>query len=185
VSLASSRIERSFSSFVRALAAAACAGAPCAAAGCTTPPSGATDATMARGRDASDYGARLFASECVKCHGKQGEGFSDAPPVLGPRALPEFPREPSPSGTPGIYDPAQMEIAAQTHRIGSEMRAPFRTAADLEGYVVAHMPKKRAKLIGPEGEWALVTFMMAVQGADLPPGGITAANAEGVAIPRR
>jgi mono/diheme cytochrome c family protein len=153
--------------------------------GCTTPPAGATDAAMAQGRDESDYGARLFASDCVQCHGRQGEGFFDAPPVLGPRALPEFPRESSPSGTPGIYDPAQMEIAAQTHRIGAGLRAPFHTAADLEAYVAAHLPKKRAKLLGPGGIWALVTFMMAVQGAEIPEEGITTENAGSVPIPRR
>jgi mono/diheme cytochrome c family protein len=180
VTIVCSRIERAF---VRLVGPWACA-APLLA-GCTTPPSGATGAALARGHDTSDYGARVFATECVKCHGKEGEGFSDAPPILGPRALPEFPRESSPSGTPGIYDPAQMEIAAQTQRIGSGLRAPFRNAADLEAYVAAHMPKKRAKLLGPEGTWALVTFMMAVQGADVPEGGINAENAESTAIPRR
>jgi hypothetical protein len=78
-----------------------------------------------------------------------------------------------------------MEIAAQTHRIGAGLRAPFRTAADLEAYVEAHLPKKRAKLLGPGGIWALVTFMLAVQGTDVPEEGITAENASSMPIPRR
>jgi mono/diheme cytochrome c family protein len=153
--------------------------------GCGAPAAGATNAALSQGRDESDYGARLFASDCVKCHGRYGEGFADAPPVLGPRALPEFPRESAPSGTPGVYDAAEMEITAHTHRVGSELRTPFRTAADLEAYVAAHLPKKRTKDLGPGGIWALVTFVMAVQGAAIPEDGITPENAESVLIPRR
>src|SRR5690242_1695526 len=77
----------------------------------------------ATSHDPTDEGAALFAEQCARCHGRHGEGIADAPIVLGPGALPEYPRDDS------VRDAVQMEIAQKTRRTGATMRRPFRTAS--------------------------------------------------------
>ncbi len=139
---------------------------------------------LARGQSATPDGARLFDAECSGCHGRRGAGFADAPPILGPRGLPEFPRDTPPSGVIGVYDPAQSEIESQTRRVGATFRPPFHDAGDVGAYLVAHLSKARRKAIHADGLWAIVTFMMAVQGAAIPEGGVTPENAASLPIPR-
>jgi cytochrome c len=146
---------------------------------------GATDADLARGRDETSLGARLFVSECARCHGLHGEGIADGPAILGPRALPEYAREATKSGIPGVYDPQDQQIELQTHRTGMPVRDPFRNAQDLVVFLGTHLPKSRILAIQPEGLLTVITFILAVQGADLPPGGLTFDSASTVAIPRR
>ena len=100
---------------------------------CRVSPLGATDPELERGRSASSRGARLFASECARCHGRHGEGMGDRPAILGPRALPVYAREAPASGIPGVYDLQELQIESQTRRTGPPVRerdlAPLARAA--------------------------------------------------------
>jgi Cytochrome C oxidase, cbb3-type, subunit III len=145
-------------------------------------PLGATEADLSTARDQASQGAKVFSQECAHCHGDRGQGLAGASPILGPGALPEFPRDNGPSG---VIDQQQLQIQVQARPAGAAWRDPFRNAQDLEDFTSAHMPKSRAAELKSEDYWAVVTFMVAAQGGHLPPGGIQAANAMTVPIPRR
>ncbi len=153
--------------------------------GCAATQLGATSADLAQARGQSQRGADVFAAECAKCHGQRGEGLADAPDVLGPGALPENPRNPGGSATSAVTDPQLLQIEAQARPAGAAWRDPFRTAQDLFDFTKSHMPKGRAGELRPADYWAVVSFMLAVQGANLPAGGIGPANASSIQIPRR
>jgi mono/diheme cytochrome c family protein len=155
--------------------------------GCASSTFGATDADLARGKEATSGGAALFARECVRCHGRHGEGIADAPAILGPGALPEYPRENPPSGVRGVQDPQQAEIAQQTRRTGALMRGTFRNAWDVYVFVKGHLGTRRfpTPAARDEHDWSLVTFLLAADGAQLPAGGVTADNANSLPVPRR
>lgn len=161
--------------------------APCALAlitcACAATQLGATEAQIATGRDRASVGATVFANECARCHGSRGEGLAGAHPVLGPGALPEYPRE-SGSGIATMTDPQELQIQQQTRPQGAPWRDPFRTAQDLYGFVSVHVPKSRRAVLKPDDYWAVVTFMVAVQGGAVPAGGITADNAASLPMPR-
>ena len=63
------------------------------------------------------YGARVFANSCARCHGAGGEGSSAAPALVGGRALPSRPR------------------AGAALRKGT-----FRTAMDIGMFIKGNMP---------------------------------------------
>ena len=151
---------------------------------CATLPTGATAEDLSRANGQAGPGATVFANECAKCHGQRGEGLGAASPVLGPGALPEYPRAGG-AGDPMLIDPQQIQIQAQTRPAGAAWRDPFRNAQDLYGFTVKHMPKNRADDIKDGDYWALVSFILAVQGATVPPGGINAGNAASIPIPKR
>jgi cytochrome c len=158
--------------------------------GCATTQSGATadELVRARGQAGSqaEQGATTFMNECAKCHGQRGEGLASAPAILGPGALPEFPRTTGSATDPTVLDPQMIQIQAQTRPAGAASRDPFRNAADLFSYTTRHMPKSHADEVLKEGDyWAIVGFVLAAQGASLPPGGIGPANAASIPIPRR
>jgi mono/diheme cytochrome c family protein len=151
---------------------------------CSATKLGATDVDLARARDQAAQGAAIFSQECARCHGERGEGLAGAGPILGPGALPEFPRDTSgPSAM--MTDPQQLQIQTQTRPAGAPWRDPFRNAQDLYDFTVGHMPKARAAAVKPDDYWAVVTFMVAVQGGQVPSGGINAANARSIPVPRR
>ncbi len=152
--------------------------------GCAATQLGATPADLAQARGQSAKGANVFASECAKCHGQRGEGIGNTPAVLGPGALPEYPRSTVSSGDPGLNDPQLLQIEAQARPAGAAWRDPFRNAQDLFDFTNTHMPKGRAGAVSPDDNWALVSFMLAVQGASVPAGGIGPANASSIQIPR-
>lgn len=145
---------------------------------------GATDADLARAREVTSRGAAVFAHDCASCHGRRGEGVADAPPIMGPTALPEYPRERPASGVAGIQDPQQMEIDQQTRRTGSGLRYPFHDMLDVYTFVSTH-PGISRKGRAPGDDWAVTTFLLAAQGGPLPPEGVTADNAMSMAVPRR
>lgn len=159
------------------------AAALCAGFGCSTASLGATEPQLAKGRDRASAGADVFANECARCHGGRGQGLAGAPEILGPGALPEYPRSMS-SGMQAVVDPDQMQIQQQTRPNGAPTRDLFRTTADLEAYVHNHLPKARATAMKDDDYWAVVTYMLAVQGADVPPQGIGPGNATTISIPR-
>jgi mono/diheme cytochrome c family protein len=142
---------------------------------------GATDAQLATGRDRASTGASVFATECARCHGQKGEGLASAFEIFGPGSLPEYPRDMS---NAMVTDPQQLQVAQQTRPQGSPWRDPLRTAQDLFDFVKVHLPKSHAAQMKPEDYWAVVTFILAVRGAEVPAGGINADNAHEFPIPR-
>jgi len=149
---------------------------------CAAAQFGATDVNLARARAQTARGAGLFATECDECHGQRGEGLAQAPAILGPGALPVYPRDHATSGSLAINDPEQIRIRQQTRPAGAPWRDPFRTAQDLFNFLKTHPAKKRAEWVSPDDYWAVVTFMSAAHGADVPSGGINADNASSVTI---
>jgi hypothetical protein len=168
-----------------ALGFSGCLGLSCAV-GCATGSLGATDADLARGQASTSEGATFYAGECARCHGRRGQGIADTPPVFGPGALPEFPRENATTGVPGVQDPQQAEIEQRTRRTGAASRGPFRNAWDLYAFVSVHRGFRfKTPAAKAAHDWALVTFLMATNGAAIPGVGITPDNASTVTIPRK
>ncbi|HJX66467.1 MAG TPA: c-type cytochrome [Polyangia bacterium] len=153
--------------------------------GCAVTQLGATAADLARANDQAAPGATTYASECAKCHGQRGEGLAGAPALLGPGALPEFPRDIGNSGNAAFIDAQQLQIEMQKRPAGAAWRDPFRNAQDVYSYTSTHMPKTHAAELKPGDYWALMNFLLAAQGASLPAGGIGPANASSIPIPRR
>lgn len=149
------------------------------AVACASTQYGATEANLARARSASPTGAALFERECAACHGKRGESAGGAPRILGPGALPEYPRERNVNADPATGDPELLRLQAQSRPAGAPWRDPFRTAADLYAFVSKNMPlpAKRAGSLSDEDYWAIVNFMLLAHGVDVPPEGVTRANA--------
>jgi mono/diheme cytochrome c family protein len=140
---------------------------------------------ITRAKGQSDHGANIFAAECASCHGQRGEGLAAAPAILGPGALPEYPRTSTVAGDPTITDPQLIQIRAQTRPAGAAWRDPFHNAQDLHRFTTIHLPKSRAEQLKDADYWAVVSFVLAAQGANLPQGGLGPANAAGIPIPAR
>jgi hypothetical protein len=153
--------------------------------GCAVTQMGATPAEIAQASGQAQKGADIFASVCAKCHGQRGEGMGNAPAILGAGALPEYPRDVVTTSDPAMSDPQLLQIQAQSRPAGAAWRDPFRNAQDLYGFVGTHMPKGQVGGIKHADYWAVVTFMLAAQGAGVPSGGIGPANAATIQIPRR
>lgn len=153
--------------------------------GCATVPLGATAEDITRARGQSERGANVFASECAKCHGQRGEGLGSATAILGPGALPEYPRGTVSSSDPASSDPQLLQLEAQSRPAGASWRDPFRNAQDLFNFTSTHMPKGNAGGVRPNDHWAVVSFILAVQGAKIPGGNVGPANASSIEIPRR
>jgi mono/diheme cytochrome c family protein len=153
--------------------------------GCASVPRGATAEELARAHDQTAQGATVYANECASCHGQRGEGLASAPAILGPGALPEYPRDTSGVGDPTITDPQLIQIQAQTRPAGAPWRDPLRNADDLRRFTGTHVPKSRADKISESDYWAVVGFVLAAQGVTLPAGGLNASNAASIPIPKR
>lgn len=156
----------------------------CAMLACSGLRYGISDADLAKAREATPRGVALFAEQCARCHGQHGEGRSSAPPVLGPDALPEYPREQNPNSGLAAGDPEALRLKARSRPAGAPARDPFRTAADLYGYVSRNMPpgeEARAAMTADD-YWTLVTFMALSRGAPVPSGGVTDKNATSVKL---
>jgi hypothetical protein len=141
-------------------------------------------ADIARARDQSSAGATTFSNECSRCHGQRGEGLA-APQILGVGALPEYPRNNVTAGDPTLYDPQMIQIQAQTRPAGAPSRDPFRNALDLYNFTSKHLSKDRAAELKDADYWGVVGFLLAAQGASLPPRGIDPAEAASIPIPKR
>ena len=124
---------------------------------------------------------RLASSHC---HGERGEGLAGATAILGPGALPEYPRDNSGPGSAVPTDPQQLQIQTQTRPAGAPWRDPFRTAQSLYDFTSTHMPPNKANELKSDDDWAIITFMETVQGAQVPGGGINASNAGLIPIGR-
>ncbi|HEY5283084.1 MAG TPA: c-type cytochrome [Polyangia bacterium] len=155
------------------------------ALGCAATQLGATLGELAQARNQADRGATVFAGECAKCHGQRGEGIGGVSDVMGPGALPEFPRDKAASSDPALTDPQLLQIEAQARPAGAAWRDPFRNAQDLYNFTSTQMPKREKGKLKPDDYWAVVNFLLAAQGAVLPAGGVGPANASSIPIPRR
>jgi hypothetical protein len=146
---------------------------------CATMPHGASEANLARAHGAAAEGEAWFKEHCADCHGQRGEGVDNAPRILGPGALPEFPRERNLNADPASGDPELLRLKAQTRPAGAPWRDPFRTMQDLGGYVRKHMPlpARAAGSLTDQQYWAIINFMALAHGVAVPPEGINAANA--------
>ncbi len=153
--------------------------------GCAAIQTGATPDELAKARDRASQGANVFASECASCHGDRGQGVGGVPAILGEGALPENPRNSVAANNPGMGDPQLLQLQAQSRPAGSAWRDPFRTAEDLFSFLNTHMPMGRVGQLKPVDYWAVTSYMLAVQGAQMPPGGASPANAHSIQIPRR
>jgi mono/diheme cytochrome c family protein len=153
--------------------------------GCAGFQRGATAQDIARANDQTAQGATTYTNECASCHGQRGEGLASASAILGSGALPEYPRDTGGVGDPTITDPQLIQIQAQTRPAGAPWRDPFRNADDLHRFIGTHVPKGRADKLTDADYWAVTSFLLAAQGASLPPGGVGPANAASIAIPKR
>ncbi|MBV9946706.1 MAG: hypothetical protein JOZ69_07655 [Myxococcales bacterium] len=150
---------------------------------CSLPPQRPTDADLLAASAAAPRGVQTFATFCAPCHGKRGQGVGEAPPVLGPGALPEFPRDAVPTRNSLYRDLQQMQIDSQTRPVGFPWRAPFRNAEDLVSFLALHLAKAQRGEVRPEDDRAVVTYLLAAQGAALPSEGVTAENARSIPVP--
>ena len=151
---------------------------------CTSTPIGASEPNLANAQQKAGPGGELYQTECAACHGKRGEGLTNAPGVIGSGALPVYPRDDSLSTNPALSNNSQQQAQDSSRPPGAPSRDPFRTAQDLYGYVSTKMPlpKSRAGSLKPEEYWAIVNFMLIAHGSAVPEGGITASNAASVQI---
>jgi hypothetical protein len=154
------------------------------AGACASMPRGATEVNLALAGKSSPDGARLFKEQCAGCHGERGESSGTAPYVLGPGALPEYPRERNITADPAAGDPAALRLEARSRPLGAPWRDPFRSAQDLYNYVSKYMPlpEKKAGSLTPEAYWSIINFMLAAHGVLLPAGGVNAQNASTVKL---
>ena len=126
---------------------------------CATTQRGATEASLTQARGQSAPGATLFGASCAGCHGPRGEGLGSAPALLGPGALPEFPRTAGGSGDPTLIDPQQLQIEMQSRPAGAPSRDPFRNAQDLFRFIRTQMPKNHPGSLADGDAWAVVNFI--------------------------
>ena len=153
-------------------------------AACSATPLGGSEPNMANAKQKAGPGSDLFDKECAACHGKRGEGLTNAPAIIGATALAEFPRDKSLSTSPAMSNSQQQQAGDTTRPPGAPSRDPFRTAQDVFAYVSTRMPlpKSRAGTLKPEEYWAIVDFMLVAHGSAVPDSGINAGNAGSVPI---
>jgi mono/diheme cytochrome c family protein len=151
---------------------------------CAATATGASDANLARARSVASTGADVYARECAECHGQRGEGLGNAPAIMGPGALPEFPRDQTATGSPRTTDPQELQIRQLTRPQGAPTRDPFRTAQDVYRYVSVYMPmgRSRAGQLKPEQYWAAITYILLANGAKVPDSGINESNASTIPV---
>jgi len=155
-----------------------------ALAACSATPLGASEPNLANAQKKAGPGADLYQKECAACHGKNGEGLTSAPGVIGAGALPTYPRDNSLSSNPALSNNAQQQQQDSSRPPGAPSRDPFRNAQDLFTYVSTKMPlpKSRAGTLKPEEYWAIVNFMLIAHGSAVPADGVNAGNAASVEI---
>ncbi len=157
-----------------AWALAACAGAPL----------GASDANLAKAKDQTSLGAKVYAANCSGCHGDRGQGRR-GPQLMGPGALPEYPRDSSDTSRQ-FTDPQEIDQQVQTRPPGTPSREPFENAGDVFSFVSTQMPPgKQAGSLKPDEYWAVVNFVLVAHGVPVPAGGVTPENASSIGLEPR
>ena len=89
-------------------------------------------------------GAEVFGAHCASCHGKGGEGTSEAPAVVGASALPLDP----PSGA-------------------KVRKTQFVTVADVAEFVSKNMPGDAPGSLSEDDYFAVLAFDLHANGIDL------------------
>src|SRR5262249_5945397 len=105
-------------------------------------------------------GRKLYAARCASCHGDAGEG-KKAPALVGVSAG-ALPLDPPP-----------------TAKVRS---VQFRTAADVAGFVVHHMPADAPGSLREDQYWAILAFDLKANGVDLGNKRLDATSAPGVVL---
>jgi mono/diheme cytochrome c family protein len=155
-----------------------------ALAACSATQLGASEPNLASAQKKAGPGGELYDKECAACHGKRGEGLSNAPAVIGANALLEYPRDKSLSTNPAMSNNASQQAGDTTRPPGAPSRDAFRTAKDVFDYVSTRMPlpKSKAGTLKPEEYWAITNYMLIAHGSAVPEGGLTPENAASVQI---
>src|SRR5262249_25910889 len=99
-------------------------------------------------------GTEMFAADCAKCHGAEGHGTANAPPLVGPDALPLNPR-------PGAR-------LRRTH---------FHTGKDVLDFIRVYMPLDQPGALSEDQYDAVLAFVLHANGVDLHGVQVSAANA--------
>jgi mono/diheme cytochrome c family protein len=140
---------------------------------CAATQRGASDVTLAN--------AKLFEQHCSSCHGKKGEGIT-APAIMGPGALPTYPKDSNLANNPAFADPSELKLRELSRPAGAPKREPFNTAQDVFTYIHERMPMRAAGSLRPDEYWAILSFMLLAHGVNVPAGGVNSSNAGTVAI---
>jgi mono/diheme cytochrome c family protein len=90
-----------------------------------------------------ERGQALYGENCAGCHGAGGEGSDKAPPVVGPEAFPEQPRE------------------------GARRDVEFHTAADVFAWTTVHMPGNAPGSLTTDEYLAIFAFDLTANGVTL------------------
>ena len=108
---------------------------------------------------------------------------SDLREIMGPSALPKYPRDDPSSSGQAFASTAQAQQTA-TRVPGQAMRGAFATAQDVYGYVSTYMPlpTSSAGTLKPDEYWAVVNFMLIAHGVAVPAEGVSEANAKSINI---
>lgn len=148
---------------------------------CAATQRGASDANVANANAKAGDGGKLFGQQCASCHGQRGEGLT-APAIMGPGALPAYPKESSLGNNPAFADPSELKLRESARPAGAPKREPFNTAQNVYDYISKRMPMKAAGSLRPDEYWAILNFMLVAHGATVPAGGINASNAATVKV---
>lgn len=105
-------------------------------------------------RDAWSRGVYEYNRNCAGCHGEDGQGEDDAPPLIGEGAWPQT-------------------------RDGRDMA--FETAADAHAYVKENMPPMEAGELADGQYWVILHYVLQEHGRKLPTE-LSAENAANVTL---
>jgi cytochrome c len=147
---------------------------------------GAGEQSLAKAATAAPQGQQLYAAQCAHCHGEQGEGTANGPPLMGPGALPV--RRQKQADLVTINDPVLRRQAQRDSVPGAaqtaEARRAFQSAADIHAYLASdHRKLEGVTALDEPDQWAVLTYVLTAHGLEVPEGGLTVANAGGVRNP--
>ena len=111
--------------------------------GAPAPATAASGAAPADAMAQAEAGGPLYGQFCAKCHGDAGQGTDQAPPVVGPNALPLDPRP-----------------------TAKARKNQFHTAKDIADFVLPNMPPKGPKPT-VEQYLEILAFDLKANGVDL------------------
>jgi mono/diheme cytochrome c family protein len=152
--------------------------------GCAGGQLGASDEDLSTARSAFTQGADVFTASCAGCHGERGEGGERGPGVIGLGALPVYPSDHDRATNSAFSDPQTLEEEARVRPAGTPSRPPFRTADDVFKYVSSEMPEGSPGSLSDQENWAVLSFMLAAHGVELPDNGVNSNNAASIKLKR-
>ena len=104
-------------------------------------------------------GVWLYGQHCANCHGEDGEGDEDAPPLSGEGSLPQK---------------ATWEDSPRTH--------DFNTAADMFSYVSEQMPPMEPGTLKEDDYWAIIFYALKQAQVEVGEPPMDASNAKNVKL---